>query len=65
MAIETRFGGNAKREGALQAKQYDLAEFARRYGLTAVKAQEILQLAGSDRDRADQLARLRRPAVAD
>lgn len=61
MAIETRFGGAATRAGMQALPQYELAEFARRYGLSAVKAKEILDRAGDDRTKADQLAALRRP----
>ena len=45
--------------GAL--KQYDLADFARKHGLSAVKAREILEKAGDSRESADLLAKRSKP----
>jgi len=41
--------------------QYDLTDFARKHGLTAVKAREILDRAGTSRESADLLALRRKP----
>lgn len=41
--------------------QYTVAEFARRHGLSAVRAKEILDMAGDSREAADLHAERRRP----
>lgn len=41
--------------------QYDLADFARKHGLSAVKAREILERAGDSRESADLLAKRSKP----
>jgi hypothetical protein len=41
--------------------QYEIADFARKHGLTAVKASEILALAGNSREAADTIANNRKP----
>ena len=41
--------------------QYDLADFARKHGLSAVKAREILERAGDSRESADLLAKRNKP----
>jgi hypothetical protein len=43
-------------------RQYDLAEFTRRHGISAVKAKEILERAGDSRESADLLAKRSKPA---
>jgi hypothetical protein len=48
--------GSRKPEG-----QYEIADFARKHGLTAVKASEIVALAGSSREAADTIANKRKP----
>lgn len=47
--------------GRPAAKQYDLADFARKHGLSAVKAREILEKAGDSRESADLLAKRSKP----
>ena len=42
-------------------RQYDLAEFSRRHGISAVKAKEILERAGNSRESADILAKRSKP----
>ena len=42
-------------------RQYDLAEFARRHGISAVKAKDILERAGDSRESADLLAKRSKP----
>jgi hypothetical protein len=43
--------------------QYDLADFARKHGIGAVKAQQILDRAGGSREAADLLAKRSKPAL--
>jgi hypothetical protein len=47
--------------GRAAPKQYDLADFARKHGLSAVKAREILEKAGDSRESADLLAKRSKP----
>ena len=48
--------------GRIVEKQYDLAEFTRRHGISAVKAKEILERAGDSRESADLLAKRSKPS---
>lgn len=40
---------------------YDIADFARKHGLSAVRAKEILDRAGGSREYADLLAQRQKP----
>jgi hypothetical protein len=48
--------------GRAVERQYDLADFARKHGISAVKAKEILERAGDSRESADLLAKRSKPA---
>lgn len=61
MAIETRFGGGRTRDGAKELPQYDIAAFCQKHGISAAKARDILEKAGSSREAADKLAKSAKP----
>ena len=61
MPIETRFGGDRTRGGANELPQYDIAAFCQKHGISAAKARDILEKAGSSRETADQLAKRSKP----
>jgi hypothetical protein len=42
-------------------RPYEIADFARKHGLSAVKAREILEVAGNSRESADLLANRSKP----
>ena len=51
--------------GRFVERQYDLADFARKHGISAVKAKEILERAGDSRESADLLAKRSKPAESE
>ncbi len=61
MPIETRFGGGRTSAGAKELPQYDIAAFCQKHGISAAKARDILEKAGSSRDTADKLAKSAKP----
>ncbi len=61
MPIETRFGGGRTSAGAKDLPQYDIAGFCQKHGISAAKARDILEKAGSSRETADQLAKRSKP----
>ncbi len=57
MADNKQMTGAQDRTRVSGEQQYEVAYFAQKHGLTAAQAREIIDLAGNDRARADELAK--------